>query len=193
MNGTERWLSFLENLGGGELLIYLEGCLVPDLSFSSLYVIHGLPSMLSSYLSTTSSLLPLLFLCLHSVIWRISLIVPVPGGEFSADSCNIRRLSCLEVTKWLGENGRNFLCHVCATQPIGIFLPPPGRESTQLCGFGILPPSRNSTQLCGFCGSLSGYGPCSGSPPFPPTSPHRLAQHCLDGWSAATECAATKY
>ena len=118
-----------------------------DPSFSSLYVVPGFPSMLFSYLSTTSLLLPLLFLRLYSVVWHILLVVSVVGGEFSAHSCNSCRLSCLEVTRGLGENGRNFWCNMGATQPIGIFLPPPSRDSTQLCGFDILPLSRNSTSI----------------------------------------------
>jgi hypothetical protein len=63
------------------------------------------------------------------------------------------------------------LCNVGATQPIGIFLPPPSRKSTQMCRFGILPLSRNSTQLCGF-GIFNSFlhGPCNGFLPFPPSS-----------------------
>ena len=128
-----------------------------DPSFSSLYVVPGFPSMLFSYLSTTSLLLPLLFLRLYSVVWHILLVVSVVGGEFSAHSCNSCHLSCLEVTRGLGQNGRNFWCNKGATQPIGIFLPPPSRNSMQLCGFGIF----NSFRP----------GPCNGSPPFPPFFP----------------------
>jgi len=80
---------------------------VPDPSFSSLYVVPDFPSMLLSYLFTTSSPLPLLFLRLFSVVWRIMLVVPVVGGEFSAHSCNSCCLSYLGVTRGLGENGRN--------------------------------------------------------------------------------------
>jgi len=61
MNVIVRWLSFFRNIGGGELFIYLEGCSVPDPSFSSLYVVPSVPSMFFVYLSTTCSLLPLLF------------------------------------------------------------------------------------------------------------------------------------
>jgi len=104
---------------------------------SSLYVVPDFPSMLFSFLSTTSSLLPLLCLRLHSVIWCILCIVPVLGGEFSASSCNIRCLSCLEVTRGLRENCRIFWCNMGATQPIRIFHPPPSPKSTQLCGFAI--------------------------------------------------------
>ena len=64
-----------------------------------------------------------------------------------------------------------------ATQPIGIFLPPPSRKSTQLGGFDIF--------------NSSHYRPCNGSPPVPPYSPSIcLSHHCLDGWSAGTGCAA---
>jgi hypothetical protein len=145
---------------------------VPDPSFSSLYVVPDFPSMLFSYLITTSLTLPLLFLRLYSVVWRIMLIVPVVGGEVSAHSCNSCRLSCLEVTRGLWENGGNHLYNVGATQPIGIFLPPPSRKSMQLCRFGSLPPFRHSTQLCGFdiCNAFR-HGPCNGSPPFPAASP----------------------
>jgi len=110
---------------------------VPDALFSSLYVVPDFPSMLFLYLFTTSSPLPLLFLRLHSVVWHILLIVPVLGGECFAHSCSSCCLSCLEVTRGLGENDRIFLFNVGATQPIGIFLPPPSRKSTQLCGLAI--------------------------------------------------------
>ena len=172
MNGTVWWLSFLRNVGVGRLFIFLEGCFVPDPSISSLFVVPDFPSMLFSYLFTTSSPLPLLLLCLYLVVWHILLIVPVLSGVFSVHSCNSHHLTCLEVTRGLGDNGRSFLCNVGATQPIGIFLPPPSCKSTQLSGFDILPPSRNSTQSCGF-GIINSfhYGPCNGSPPFPPSSP----------------------
>ena len=93
-------------------------------------------------------------------------------GEFSARSCSCHRLSCLEVTRGLRENGRNFSCNVGATQPIGIFLPPPSCKSTQLCRFEILLPSPNPTPLCvfGIFNSFR-YGTFNGSPPFPPSSP----------------------
>jgi len=120
---------------------------VLDPSVFGLYVVPGFPSMLFSYLSTTSLLLPLLFLCFYSVVWNILLIISVVGGEFSAHSCNSCRLSCLEVTRGLGENGSNFWFNMGATQPIGIFLPPPSCNSTQLCRFDILPPSHNSTSM----------------------------------------------
>ena len=103
--------------------------------------------MLFSYLSTTSSLLPLLFLRLYLVDWHILLVVSVVGGQFSAHSCNSCRVSCLEVTRGLGENGWNFCCNMGATQPIGIFLPPPSRNSMQLCGIDILPLSLNSASI----------------------------------------------
>jgi hypothetical protein len=67
LNVIVRWLSIFSNIGGGELIIYLEGCLVPDPSVSSLYVVPGFPSMLFAYLYSTSSHLPLLFLRIHSV------------------------------------------------------------------------------------------------------------------------------
>ena len=110
---------------------------MPDPAFSSLYVVPDFPSMLFSNCFTTSSLLHLLSLHRYSVVCHILLIIPVLGGEFPAHSCNTRRLSCLEVTRGLWENGRNVLCNVGATQPIGIFLPPPSCKSMQLCGFAI--------------------------------------------------------
>jgi len=151
---------------------------VPDPSFSSLYVVSNFPSMLFSYFSTTSLLLPLLFSCLNSAVGSILLIVHVLRGEFSSHPCSSHRLSSLEVTRGLGENGNNFLCNVGATQPIGIFLPLPSRKSMQMCVFHILPPSRNSTQLCGFSiFDCFCYGPCNGSPPLPPSSPIFFSLH----------------
>jgi len=100
------------------------------------------------------------FPCLYPAVGYISLVVPVLGGEFSAHFCNSHCLSCLEVTKGLGENGTNFFCHMGATQPIGIFLPTPSCKSMQLCGFDILPLFNS------FCCS-----PVNGSPPFPSSSP----------------------
>jgi len=145
---------------------------VPESSFSSISVGPDFPSMLFSYLFTTSSPLPLLFLRMYSVVWHILLLVPVVGGEFSAHSCKSCCIPCLEVTRGLGENGRNFQCNVGATQPIQIFLPPPSRKSTQLYIFNILPSFHNSTKLCGF-GIFNSFchGPCNGSDHFPPSSP----------------------
>ena len=145
---------------------------MPDPSFSTLYVVPDIPTMLFSYLFTTSSPLPLLFLRLYSVVCDILLVVPVLGGEFSAHSCNSCHLSCLEVTRGLGENGRNFSCNVGATLPIGIVLPPPSHESTQFCGFAIFPtlfvmvhamdllPSPLSFPLHPSCPSLFGQVAC---------------------------------
>jgi len=146
--------------------------------------------MLFSYLFTTSSPIPLLFLHLNSVVSHSLLIVPVVGGECFSHSCNSCRLSCVEVTRGLVENGRNFWCNIGATQPIGIFLPPPTCISTQLCALDILPPSRNSSQLCGFAIFNSfHHSPCNGFlPSFVPPPPHH-SHHCLDGWSASTGCA----
>jgi hypothetical protein len=120
---------------------------MPDPSFSSFWVVPSFDRMLFSYLSTTSSLLPLLCLRLYSVVWNILVVVSAVSGECCAHSCNSCRLSCLKVTRGLGENGRNFSCNMGATQPIGIFLPPPSRNPMQLCGFDILPPSCNSTSI----------------------------------------------
>jgi len=139
-------------------LIFLVGYLVPDHSFASLYVVSGFPSTLFSYLSTTFSLLCLLFLLLHSVIWCISLMVPLLSSEFCAHYCNCCLITWLKVTRGQWENGRNFLCDMGATQPIGIFLPPASRKSTPLHRFNILPLSRMYTQLCGFGGALSHIG-----------------------------------
>jgi hypothetical protein len=61
---------------------------VPNLSFSSLYVVSSFPCILFSYLSTTSALLPFLILHLHSVVWNIMLVVPVLSGEFSVHFFN---------------------------------------------------------------------------------------------------------
>ena len=94
-----------------------------DPSFSSLYVVPDFPSMLFSYLFTTSSPLHLLFLRMYSVVWYIVLVVAVLGGEFCAHSCLCCRLSYLEVTSGLGENCRNFLCNMGATQPKEYFFP----------------------------------------------------------------------
>ena len=110
---------------------------MPDPSFSSLYVVPDFPSMLFSYLFPTSLPLAILFPRLYLAVALILLVVPVLGGEFSANSCDSRRLSCLEVTRGLGQNGRNFSCNVGAPQLIGIFVTPPSCESTQLCGFAI--------------------------------------------------------
>jgi len=68
MNGTVWWLSFRYDCGRGELLIYLEGSLVPDSSYLSLYVISSFPSTLFLYLSTTSFPLPLPLLRLYTVV-----------------------------------------------------------------------------------------------------------------------------
>ena len=80
---------------------------MPDPSLSSLYVVSGLPSMLFSYLSTTSLLLSVQCPHLYWVVGHILLIVPVLGCESSIQSCSSYRLSCLEVTRGLGENGTN--------------------------------------------------------------------------------------
>jgi len=158
MDHTIQWLSFLRNVGGGEeLYIFLEGCFMPDPSFSSSYVVLDFPSMFFSYLFTTSLPLPVLFPCLYLAVRYILLVVPVFSGEFSAHSYNSHCLSCLEVTRGLGENSMNFWCNMGATQPIGIFLPQPSRKSTQLCGFDIF----NS-----FC-----HCPCNGSPLILPSWP----------------------
>jgi len=122
-----------EECRGGKLFIYLE----PISSFSSLYAVPHFTSMTFSYPCTTCLLLPLRFPCLHWAVGHISCIVPVVGSGPSAHSLNGHRLSCLEATGGYGENGRNFWCNVGATQPRGICLPPPFRESTQMCGFDI--------------------------------------------------------
>jgi len=139
--------------------------------------------MLFSNLFTTSAYHPLCCLRLYSVVWHILLVVPFPGGEFSAHPWYSHRLSCLEATRGIGETDRNFLCNVGATQPIGTFLPPPSCKSMQLCGFDILPPSCISTQLCGL-GIINSfhYGPCNGSPPFPPSSPLSFSLHSSLAW-----------
>ena len=103
---------------------------MPDPSFSILYVVPGFPSILFSYFFTTSSLPPLLFHRMHLVVCHILLVIPFPSGEVSAHSCGSRRLSLVVVTREFGENGRNFLCNMCATQPIGTLLSPPSCQST---------------------------------------------------------------
>jgi hypothetical protein len=75
------------------------------------------------------------------------IVVSVVGDECSAVSRGSCRLSCLEVTRVVGESGRNVLCNVGVTQPIGIFLPPPSGNSMQLCGFHILPQYRKTTSI----------------------------------------------
>ena len=157
MNGTAQWLCFLRNVGGGSFLYTWRGAFVPDCSVSSHYVVPDIPCMRFSYFFTTSLLLPLLISCLCSAVGHILLSISVLGGESSAESCNSRRLSCLEVTRGSGENGNHVWCNVGATQPIGIFLPPPSCKSAQLYGLDIF----NS-----FC-----YCPWNGSPPFPLSSP----------------------
>jgi len=156
----------------GKVIIYLEWCFVPNDSVCSFDVVPGFPSMLFSDPCTTSSHLRFLFRHLYLVVWHILFIVSVLGGELSAHCCNSRCLSCLEVTRALGENGRNFKYKVGATKPMGIILPPRSHKSTQLCCFDILPPSRKSIQLCGF-GIFYCFccGPWNGSPPFLSVSP----------------------
>jgi len=46
LNSTVQWLSFLKNVQGGKLFIYLEGCFALDPSISSCYVVLGFPSVL---------------------------------------------------------------------------------------------------------------------------------------------------
>jgi len=93
--------------------------------------------MLFSYLSTTSSLLPLLLLRLYSLVCHILLVISVPSGEFSAHSRNHRGRSCLEVTRGFRENGWNVWCNMGATQPIRIFLSPPSHYFTHWHGFTL--------------------------------------------------------
>jgi hypothetical protein len=94
-----RWLSCLRNVDGGRLFIYLEGCFVPDPSFLSVYVGPDFPSMLFSYLFTTSPPLPLQIPHLFWEVWLMLLDVPVVRGEYSAHTCNNCRLSCVELTR----------------------------------------------------------------------------------------------
>jgi hypothetical protein len=157
---------------GGWLFIYLEGYIVPHIAFSSLYVVPDCPCICVSYLFPTCLPCSLLFLHMYSGVLHILLSVSDPGGECSSQSSICCRLSCLEVTRRLVKNGRNVLCIVGATQPMGILLPHPSHISTQLCGFHILPPVFNNKQLCGF-GIFNALplGPQNGSPPFPLLSP----------------------
>ena len=56
------------------------------------------------------------------------------------------------------------------------------------------PASRNFTQLCGFCiVCFFHYSEWHGFPPFPPYIPDRISHHCLEGWSAHTGFAKSKY
>jgi len=112
---------------------------------------------------------------------------------FPADPCSSCCLSCLEVTSGLGENGRYVLCNMGATQPIGMYLPPPSRNSTQLCCFDFSLHLVTRHQLCSFSGALFCYGPCNGSSSFPSHFPSHLSHHCLDAWSAGTGYAGSKY
>jgi len=124
--------------GRGEHCIYLQRWLVADPSFSTTYVVPGIPSVLFLYLSASFSLLCLLSVRLDSVDWHILLIVAVLSCEFSFHSCNRGPVSWLAVTRWSRENGRN-CWYVGATQPIGIFLPPLFGKPTQLCRFALFP------------------------------------------------------
>ena len=143
-----------------------------DISFSRLYVVSNFPSMLLSYLFTTSSFLPRLFPRIHSAVGHILPMVPIVSGEFSADSCDSHWLSCFEVTKILREIGRNLVCNMGATQPIGIFLPPTSRKSMQLCGFVIFP------TLCVIVHAMDLLPP----PLLPPSFPLHQSVPSLFGW-----------
>ena len=80
---------------------------MPDPSFSCLYVVPDFPRIFFSYSITTSLPLNLLFPGIFLMIGNNLFLVPVQGGEFSAHCCDSRRLSCLEVTRGLGENSSN--------------------------------------------------------------------------------------
>jgi len=116
----------------GKLLIYLEGCFVPNHSVARVYVVPDVPSMLFSHLFTTGLPHPILFPRMDSAVAHISHVNSLLEGEFSAHSCDSRHLSCLKVTRRLGENRTNFRSNVGATQPIGIFLPQRSCKSTDL-------------------------------------------------------------
>ena len=96
----------------------------------------------------TSSLLPLLFPHLCWVVGHVSLVLLVQSWKCAGHACSSCRAFCLNIPRALGENRMNFMSNMSATQPIGIFLPPPSRKSTQLYGFTVLPPSCNYTSLC---------------------------------------------
>jgi len=158
---------------------YLEGYFVPNPSFSSLNVVHDFPSILFLYPFTTCLVLPDHLIGLNSVVGHVLLLGPVLGGAFSGHTFDTYHHSCLKVARGLGENCRNFWCNVGATQPLGIYLPPPSHKSTQLYGFSIF----NSVR----------YFPCNRSPSFPSLfPPPSLSHHCSEQWIASTRCAELK-
>jgi len=128
--------------------------------------------MLFSYLSTTSLLLPLLLPCLYLAVGHFFHVIPVPGGEFLVNSCDSHYLEYLMISRGVWENGRNFLCYVSATQPLGIHLPELSGTSTQLWRFHIL--------LLFSIWYMQWI--CSLPPSFPPY----LFRHWLDGWYVGT-------
>ena len=82
MNSTMQYLSFVRNMGGGELCMDMEGYLVPIPSSSSLCVVPTFRSMLFHYPFITPLLHSLLFRHLYLVVTRILLIVPVLSCKF---------------------------------------------------------------------------------------------------------------
>jgi hypothetical protein len=140
MNGTDCGYFSIETYSGGGSR---KGNFVPDPSSSSPYLVPDSLSKLFSYLFTTFAPLPLPILCLYSVVWHTLLVIPVPGGAFSAHSSNNCCLTCLEATRGLVEYGRKFWCNVGATEPIRMFVPPPSHNSTPWCVFNIHPSSHN--------------------------------------------------
>jgi len=149
MNFTVQWLSCIGIMQGGGTLYNWRGswcqfvrCKVSmwfpmSLVFASL--VSSQPHHFFSY-------------CFPSCTLKLgisSLSFRVLSGEFSAHSCHSCCLSCLEVTRGIGENSRNFSYHVGATQPIQNYLPSPSCEYMQLCRFDTLPPYCKSAQLWG--------------------------------------------
>ena len=107
MNIRVQWPSVFKNIRGGSSLFPRRGTLCQMLHFP-VYVVPDFPRMLFSYLFTTSSPVPLLFHRLYLLVAHCFPVVSDRGEKSSADSCNSHLLSCLQVTRGVGQNGRNF-------------------------------------------------------------------------------------
>jgi hypothetical protein len=77
-------------------------------------------------------------------------MLPILGGKYFSDPHNRHFLCCLKSTRGLMVSGRNFKCNMGATQPRGIFLPPPLHKSTQLYEVNFRPPFWKSIQMYSF-------------------------------------------
>ena len=151
---------------------------MPNSSFSNLYVVPHFSSICFTYLLTTSLLVTLCFPYLYSMVRHILLIVSVLRLERSGHPNNSHHRLYLKVTRGLGVNDWNFWSNMGATQPMGIYLPPPSCMSTQLCGFNIF----NSFIIVHAMHLL----------PCPLVHPHH-SQHCSDQWTAGTGCAKSNH